>query len=112
MKENASQPIWSPDGKQLLSVRSVNTRPQLFLLSLEGGEPMQLTRFRYGAASPKWSPDGKQILFAASIPLKELLKDSILNPNREIPQWPYEKPGFPENGQMLANKAQADPDGN
>jgi dipeptidyl aminopeptidase/acylaminoacyl peptidase len=112
MKENASQPIWSPDGKQLVFVRSVNTRPQLFLLSLEGGEPMQLTRFRYGAASPKWSPDGKQILFAASIPLKELLKDSILNPNREIPQWPYEKPGFPENGQMLANKAQADPDGN
>jgi Tol biopolymer transport system component len=27
---------------------------------MEGGEPVQLTTFKYGANNPKWSPDGKK----------------------------------------------------
>ena len=110
-KESATQPAWSPDGKQLAFVRTVDTKPQVFLLSFEGGEPLQLTRYKYGAGSPKWSPDGKKILFSASIPLKDLLKDAELNPNKEIPEWPYEKPGFPNNKQLMPGNAKADPDG-
>ena len=104
-KEGASQPAWSPDGKQLLFVRAVEGKPQIFLLSFDGGEPLQLTRFRYGASSPKWSPDGKKILFSSSITLKELLKDVQLNPKKEIPAWPYEKPGFEKNTQLIASNA-------
>ena len=111
-KESASQPAWSPDGKQLAFVRAVDSKPQIFVLSFDGGEPMQLTKFKYGAVSPKWSPDGKQILFSSSITLKELLKDADLNPNKEIPKWPYEKPGFEKNTQLIANTAKPDPDGN
>jgi len=111
-KDNASQPAWSPDGKQIAFVRIADSKPQIFLMSLTGGEPLQLTKFKYGASNPKWSPDGKQILFSSSITLKELLKDSILNPNKEIPKWPYEKPGFDENQEFLPNKAMPDPDGN
>ncbi len=111
-RENATQPDWSPDGKQIAFVRVVDGKPQVFLLNLEGGEPLQLTKFKYGAASPKWSPDGKQLLFSASIPLKDLLKDSILNPNKEIPKWPFEKPGFNDNRQLRPLTAKADPDGN
>jgi dipeptidyl aminopeptidase/acylaminoacyl peptidase len=111
-KENASQPTWSPDGKQLAFVRTVDTKPQIFLLSFDGGEPIQLTKFKYGASSPKWSPDGKQILFASSINLKDLLKDAELNPKKEIPKWPFEKPGFEKNAQLIANNAKPDPDGN
>ncbi|MEO7531868.1 MAG: S9 family peptidase [Sediminibacterium sp.] len=111
-KDAASQPAWSPDGKQLLFVRTVDTKPQLFLLSFDGGEPIQLTKFKYGASSPKWSPDGKQILFNSGIPLKDLLKDAELNPKKEIPKWPYEKPGFEKNTQLIANAAKPDPDGN
>ncbi len=111
-KEGASQPAWSPDGKQLLFVRAVEGKPQIFLLSFDGGEPLQLTRFRYGASSPKWSPDGKKILFSSSITLKELLKDVQLNPKKEIPAWPYEKPGFEKNTQFIASNAKPDPDGN
>ncbi|MDE3253373.1 MAG: S9 family peptidase, partial [Bacteroidota bacterium] len=110
--ENASQPAWSPDGNHIVFVRLVNTKPQLFSLSLDGGEPIQLTRFRYGASAPKWSPDGKQLLFSANITLKELLKDSLLNPGKEIPKWPFEKPGFPDNGQFREKTATPDPDGN
>jgi dipeptidyl aminopeptidase/acylaminoacyl peptidase len=111
-KEAASQPAWSPDGKQLAFVRAVDGKAQIFLLSFDGGEPIQLTKFKYGAGGPKWSPDGKRILFSASITLKDLLKDADLNPTKEIPKWPYEKPGFEKNTQLNANNAKADPDGN
>jgi dipeptidyl aminopeptidase/acylaminoacyl peptidase len=111
-KESSSQADWSPDGKQLVFVRQTDGKPQLFLLSLDGGEAVQLTKFKYGAGTPQWSPDGKQILFSSNIKLNELLKDSILNPNKEIPQWSFEKPGFFKNEQFNSVVAKADPDGN
>jgi dipeptidyl aminopeptidase/acylaminoacyl peptidase len=110
-KENSTQPVFSPDGKQIAFVRVVDSKPQIFLLSLEGGEAIQFTKYKYGASGPKWSPDGKQILFSATIPIKDLLKDSLLNPGREIPKWPAEKPGFDKNQQLKANMAKPDPDG-
>lgn len=110
-RESSSQGVLSPDGKQLVFVRAVDGRSQLFLLSLEGGEALQLTKFKYGASNPKWSPDGKQILFSANIPFKELLKDSLLNPGKELPKWPMEKPGFKNNEQLKPATAKADPDG-
>jgi len=111
-KEGSSQPTWSPDGKQLAFVRVAEGKPQVFLLSLDGGEAIQLTKFKYGAGAPKWSPDGKKIIFSSSITLKELLKDADLNPKKEVPKWPYEKPGFDDNSQLKTNTAKADPDGN
>ncbi|MDX2048502.1 MAG: prolyl oligopeptidase family serine peptidase, partial [Chitinophagaceae bacterium] len=111
-KEGASQPAWSPDGKQIAFVRTADGKPQVFVLSFDGGEPMQLTKYKYGAFSPQWSTDGKQLLFMSNIPLKDLLTDSILNPNKEIPQWNFEKPGFSNNDNLKPNTAKADPDGN
>ncbi len=110
-KEGSSQAAFSPDGKQIAFVRLADNKPQVFLLPLDGGEAVQLTKFKYGAGTPKWSPDGKQILFSANIPLRDLLKDSALNPNKEIPKWPFEKPGFAGNQQLKASSAKADPDG-
>ncbi len=110
-KENASQPAWSPDGKQLAFVRAADGKTQLFLLPLDGGEAIQLTKFKYGAFNPKWSPNGKQILFAASIPLKELLKDSLLDPGKAYPKWSTEKPGIDGSAQWPSGHSKADPDG-
>lgn len=110
-KENSSQPAFSPDGKQLAFSRSVDGKPQIFLLPLDAGEATQLTKYKYGASNAKWSPDGKQLLFSAGISLKELLKDSLLNPWKEVPKWSMEKPGL-ENNQYLKSTAKADPDGN
>ncbi len=111
-KEGASQAVFSPDGKQLAFVRAVDGKPQIFLLPLDGGEPQQLTKHLYGAGTPKWSADGKQILFSASISLKDLLKDSLLNPMHSLPLWPYEKPGFINNAELLPITAKPNPDGN
>ncbi len=110
-KENASQPVFSPDGKKVAFVRAADGRSQVFILSLDGGEATQLTRFRYGAGNPRWSPDGRQILFSANIPLKELLKDSLLNPGKEVPKWPYERPGFAANENLKPLATKANPDG-
>ena len=111
-KEGASQPAWKPDGTQIAFVRTIEGKPQLFLLSFEGGEPLQLTRYKYGASSPRRSKDGKQLLFVSGIPLKELLTDSMLNPSKELPKWDFEKPGFKNNTNLKPNNAKADPDGN
>lgn len=110
-RENSSQPAFSPDGKSIAFVRTVDGKGQLFILPLDGGEAIPLTNFRYGAGNPKWSPDGKQLLFSASIPLKEFLLDSTLNPGKKIPHWPFERPGFDKNENLRIVKSKADPDG-
>lgn len=109
-KESASQAVFSPDGKQIVFVRAVDGKSQLFLLGLEGGEAIQLSKAKYGASSPKWSPDGKQLLYAAGISFKDLLNDSLLNPGKAVPVWSLEKPGL-DNTAVLKNTAKGDPDG-
>ena len=111
-KEGASQPAWSPDGKQLAFIRTINGKAQLFILSMEGGEPMQLTNHKYGVTAAEWAPGGKQLLFSAAISLQDLLKDSILNKTSDIPSWNFEKPGFGNNEQFLQPTAKANPNGN
>jgi dipeptidyl aminopeptidase/acylaminoacyl peptidase len=111
-REGATQPAWSPDDRQIAFVRTVDGKPQIFLLALDGGEPTQLTHFRYGASSPKWSPDGKELLFSARIKLQELIRDSILNSSHALPAWPFEKPGITGNAALKPSSATPDPDGN
>lgn len=108
-RESATQPAWSPDGRQIAFVRNTDGKSQIFLLSFDGGEPVQLTHFRYGASAPKWSPDGKSILFSARIGLKELIRDSILNPTHLLPAWPMEQAGSAKNTPSAT--AKPNPDG-
>lgn len=110
-KDGASQPAWSPDGKQLAFVRTVDGKAQIFILPLTGGEPMQLTKFKYGASGPRWSPDGKQIAFAASVRMKDMMTDSLLNAGKKVPDWWTEKPGFAKNEQLISSTDKPNPDG-
>jgi Tol biopolymer transport system component len=59
-QEGATKPAWSRTEKQLAFTRYVEEKSQIFILSMEGGEPVQLTTVKYGANNPKWSPDGKK----------------------------------------------------
>ena len=74
-----STPRWSPDGKYLAFVRAPEKDgrpepPQLFMLSMEGGEAWQFTTLARGAGNPQWSPDGKMISFANGATAEELAK--------------------------------------
>ncbi|SFQ28432.1 S9 family peptidase [Hymenobacter arizonensis] len=110
-REGATQPAWSPNGQQLAFVRTVDEKPQVFVMAADGGEGRQLTKYKHGASNPKWSPDGKQVLFSSAIPLRELLKDSLLNATKALPRWPFEKPGFDKNDQLAATTAKPNADG-
>jgi Tol biopolymer transport system component len=92
-------------------VRKVKEKSQIFILPLEGGEPWQLTNMKYGASSPTFSPDGNKILFSTSIKLEDLANDSPLNPNKTLPGFSLEKPGFETDSYILNNKVKPNPDG-
>src|SRR5688572_31838527 len=69
--ERDSTPRWSPDGKYLCFTRTVEKEgkpepPQLFMLSMAGGDAFGFTSLPKGAGDPKWSPDGKLIVFSSS----------------------------------------------
>lgn len=71
-----SGPRWSPDGTRLAFVRAPvkdgkPQPPQIYVLSLAGGEPSALTNQPTGAAGPVWSPDGKKIAFLSETPDEE-----------------------------------------
>ncbi|HSK13878.1 MAG TPA: S9 family peptidase [Phnomibacter sp.] len=91
--DGAGQPAWSPDGNRLAFVRAVDNTPQIFLASLGGGEPVQLTRIPYGATNPVWSPDGRLIAFSVSMPQSAYANDSVYNPANKLPAYSLEKPG-------------------
>ncbi len=65
-------PRWSPDGSTLAFLRPKDGKPQLYLLSLVGGEAQQLTDLPKGASPAAWSPDGKTIAFTSSTTPEDL----------------------------------------
>lgn len=110
--ESVSNASWSPDSKQLAFARNIKGKSQIFVMPLDGGEAFQLTDSKYGASNPNWSKDGSKISFSVSLSLTELLKDSVLNPQKGVPTWSLEKPGFKNNEFLKPTKGvKANPDG-
>jgi dipeptidyl aminopeptidase/acylaminoacyl peptidase len=111
--ESVGSATWSPDGKQIAFARNVKGKSQIFIMPLDGGEAFQLTDVKYGASNPNWSKDGGKIAFSVNVSMSELLKDSILNPNKGVPSWSMEKPGFANNAYLNPKKdVKPNPDGN
>ncbi|HEX3373982.1 MAG TPA: S9 family peptidase [Edaphobacter sp.] len=69
-----AQPRWSPDGTQLAFTRAVEKdgKPQpaqLYVLSLAGGEPVQVSSMEKGVGSPQWAPNGTCIAVLSGTPI-------------------------------------------
>jgi dipeptidyl aminopeptidase/acylaminoacyl peptidase len=111
--ESVGGAVWSPDSKNIAFSRSVKGKSQVFIMPMDGGEAFQLTNDKYGASNPNWSKDGAKIVFSVSLSMTELLKDSLLNPNKAVPLFSMEKPGFANNDYLKPNKdIKPNPDGN
>ncbi|PWK28630.1 dipeptidyl aminopeptidase/acylaminoacyl peptidase [Arcicella aurantiaca] len=110
--ESVGGASWSADSKQIAFTRNVKGKSQIFIMPLDGGEAIQLTDLKYGANNPQYSPDGNKILFSINVSFSELLKDTVLNPNKKLPSWSFEKAGFKTNDFLKADKkVKANPDG-
>jgi dipeptidyl aminopeptidase/acylaminoacyl peptidase len=62
--ESASNPKFSPDGRYLsfLATRAGDSKPQIYLLDLRGGEPQAITGVSGEIADYDWSPDGHALV--------------------------------------------------
>ena len=59
-------PRFSPDGQMLAFVRMQGSfQSDIYLVPLEGGNPLRLTFDNYMTPGLDWTPDGKSIIFAA-----------------------------------------------
>lgn len=72
-----SSPRWSPDGKSLAFVRSLEKDgkpepPQIWLLPLQGGDSFAVTEMPRGAVNPSWSPDSHSIAFLSDMNAEDL----------------------------------------
>ena len=63
--------VWSPDGKTLATVLQNSGWNHIYLLSLKGGEPKQITDGTFEDDDPTFSPDGKSISFISNRGLLE-----------------------------------------
>src|SRR2546425_12918894 len=67
--ERLASPQPSPDGGLVVFTRRVydaeanKNFTNLWIVSIDGGDPRRLTSARAADTSPRWSPDGKSIVF-------------------------------------------------
>jgi len=100
---------WSPDGKTVAFISNISGRNNLWLVSAEGGWPVQLTISDQRQAAPAWSPDSKWIAYQSDYDGDEQWDIFLVSPKtgqvvnltktREIAE---ESPAWSPDGRYLA----------
>ncbi len=60
-----TDPVWSPDGKQIAFVSDREGIPDVWVMNADGTEPKQLTKKQGHCSALRWSPDGSRIAFVS-----------------------------------------------
>lgn len=58
------EPAVSPDGKKIAFSTDRSGRPMIYVMNIDGSNPVRLTFAGQFNATPSWSPDGKRLAFA------------------------------------------------
>ncbi|MFL5517232.1 MAG: CehA/McbA family metallohydrolase [Gemmatimonadales bacterium] len=62
-----ARPDWSRDGRRVVYASYFGRQwHQLWLMSADGANPLQLTYGDFDAVSPRWAPDGRRIAYVAN----------------------------------------------
>ncbi len=91
-----SQPRFSPDGTALIFTRVVDKKPQLFTVSMTGGEPRKLTDLKSGVANPQFSSDGTRVAFLSRGDWTDTAQEDGLP--RVVEHLRYKSNGIPNIG--------------
>jgi len=67
IKDEATHPRWSPDGKQLAFISTDDEGDQIWLIGTGGGEPRRVTSLWGEASGMEWSPSGDKIIFYSQV---------------------------------------------
>ena len=110
--ERDSSPRWSPDGKYLVFTRVTEKdgkpdSPQLFMLSMAGGDAFSFTNLPKGAGDPRWSPDGKTIAFTSSTNPEDLAKQEKKKQKEEELKRAMAAEGSPAPGKEKQTRAES-----
>lgn len=62
--KNSANPKWSPDGKWIAFTSSRDSKNNLYILPVGGGEAEKVTDVKTGVGNYQWSDDGKMIAFS------------------------------------------------
>lgn len=76
-----SFPRWSPDGNRLIflsSGREPESKTQLYVIDIGGGEARLIVDLETGLSTPKWGPRGKAILFSSRVWEPEKPKSDVV----------------------------------
>src|ERR1700732_3001118 len=80
MTRQVGRPTWSPDGKSIAFISNMSGRNNLWIVSADGGWPVQLTVSDQRQTAPAWSPDGKWIAYQSDYDGDELWDIFLVSP--------------------------------
>ncbi|KZX00379.1 hypothetical protein JL49_11630 [Pseudoalteromonas luteoviolacea] len=72
-------PRWSADGSKVAFIRSVDGKPQVFMMPANGGEAKQITALTQSLSGFEWLPSGDKLLLTLRVNAEDEKSDAVAN---------------------------------